>query len=296
MAKVQTLERVRYFPRQLMTAEDMRAEQEYFLERMRRHNRLFHGWGILCGLDVQAAATSDKPWQVRICPGDACSPMGDEVHVAAPVLLDLAQVPGAGGDDCVPCPCPPETPMSGGAPAVSVSYLAVRYLCRPSRPVRTGAADCGCADNGCETSRFRDDFELALLTDLPVPYDAASVTAEQTWLSKLAAGLSGGGGAGGGDVAVAEGAPPRFIAAALTGGGVASLFGLPTPTCPPATVGPWVILATVTGDLTTPPPLPVKSPPSTTAPTAADLNAALQRTLAFDKRRLLPRVQDLLGI
>jgi hypothetical protein len=30
------IERVRYFPRQLMTAEDMRAEQEYFVERMRQ--------------------------------------------------------------------------------------------------------------------------------------------------------------------------------------------------------------------------------------------------------------------
>src|SRR6185312_834979 len=85
------LERVRYYPRQLMTAEDMSAEQEYFVERMRRHNRLFHGWGMLCGLEVQPAATAGQPWQVRVCPGDACCPTGDEVHVPVPVLLALAR-------------------------------------------------------------------------------------------------------------------------------------------------------------------------------------------------------------
>ena len=38
-SKSHSLERVRYYPRQLMTAEDMRAEQDYFVERLRRHNR-----------------------------------------------------------------------------------------------------------------------------------------------------------------------------------------------------------------------------------------------------------------
>lgn len=159
-----SLERVRYYPRQLMTAEDMSTEQDYFVERMRRHNRLFHGWGILCGLEVEPAATSDKPWQVRICPGDACSPPGDEVHVAAPVLFDLARASGPGDDD-LPCPCPPGPPMGSPASDVSVHYLAIRYLCRPARPVRTGHTECGCGESHCETSRYRDDFELMLLPD-----------------------------------------------------------------------------------------------------------------------------------
>ena len=38
------LERMRYFPRQLLTADDMRTEQEYFREKMRRHNRYLVGW------------------------------------------------------------------------------------------------------------------------------------------------------------------------------------------------------------------------------------------------------------
>ena len=42
--------RLRYFPGQLMTADDMRAEQEFLLKKARRHNRFLHGWGVTCGL------------------------------------------------------------------------------------------------------------------------------------------------------------------------------------------------------------------------------------------------------
>ncbi len=37
------LERVHYFPRQLITANDMTAEQDYFRQKQRRHNRFLHG-------------------------------------------------------------------------------------------------------------------------------------------------------------------------------------------------------------------------------------------------------------
>ena len=45
--------RLRYFPGQLMTADDMRAEQEFLLKKARRHNRFLHGWASpavsMCG-------------------------------------------------------------------------------------------------------------------------------------------------------------------------------------------------------------------------------------------------------
>jgi hypothetical protein len=45
-------ERNRYFTGKYMTARDFRGEQEYFLSRHRLHNRVLHGWGIVCGLRV----------------------------------------------------------------------------------------------------------------------------------------------------------------------------------------------------------------------------------------------------
>ena len=68
------LERVRYFSRQLIGAEDMTAEQRYFRERLRRHNRFAHGWGVVCGCDVKPAPLPKKPWRVRVCPGYVLGP------------------------------------------------------------------------------------------------------------------------------------------------------------------------------------------------------------------------------
>jgi hypothetical protein len=45
-------ERNRYFTGKYMAARDFQDEQNYFLSRHRLHNRVLHGWGIVCGLRV----------------------------------------------------------------------------------------------------------------------------------------------------------------------------------------------------------------------------------------------------
>src|SRR4029079_8903991 len=81
-------ERLRYFPRQLLTADDMRTEQHYFREKLRRHNRMLHGWGVVCGLQVVVDPTGGG-LGVSICPGYALGPWGDEICVEEAVPLDL---------------------------------------------------------------------------------------------------------------------------------------------------------------------------------------------------------------
>ena len=54
-AAVPELTRLRYFHGRGLSALDLRREQAYHLERHRLHNRLLHGWGIVCGLDVEVA-------------------------------------------------------------------------------------------------------------------------------------------------------------------------------------------------------------------------------------------------
>src|SRR5262245_3269703 len=84
-----SIERVRYFPRQLLTADDMCAEQEYLLEKLRRHNRFLHGWGVVCGLEVVKPGEQDPKWQVTICPGYALTPQGDEILITDKIKFEL---------------------------------------------------------------------------------------------------------------------------------------------------------------------------------------------------------------
>lgn len=156
------LERVHYFPRQLITASDMTAEQDYFRQKLRRHNRFLHGWGVVCGLEVVAAPTTELPWQVSIEPGYALSPQGDEIYVAEPICFDLARC----GPETIPNPCEPSQPLP--APNRSLRrFLAIRYAECPTRPVRVHPAGCGCDETLCETSRIRDDFAVGCLLEPP---------------------------------------------------------------------------------------------------------------------------------
>jgi len=52
---------VNYFPRQLLTADDMTADQQYFLNKLRRHNRYLHGWGVVCGLEIFGGPDGGEP-------------------------------------------------------------------------------------------------------------------------------------------------------------------------------------------------------------------------------------------
>ena len=53
-------ERNRYFTGKFMAARDFQADQNYFLTHHRLHNRLLHGWGIVCGLEVRHHPDKDK--------------------------------------------------------------------------------------------------------------------------------------------------------------------------------------------------------------------------------------------
>ncbi len=147
------LERLRYFSRQLLSADDMRVEQEYFREKLRRHNRFLHGWGVVSGLLVVVDAKSG-PLALSICPGYALGPCGDEIYVSEPASFDLLPtVQRLAQPSCAH----PEAPgaLESGSWAIEIRYAECQ-----TRPVRTMPAGCGCDDSACEFSRIRDGFEV----------------------------------------------------------------------------------------------------------------------------------------
>jgi len=162
------LERVRFFPRQLLSADDLNAEQHYFREKQRRHNRYLHGWGVVCGCEVRPAPTATRPYQVMICPGYVITPQGDEIMIGAPALFDLATCMVNSDDPCAfarPCP-----PVTRSTPLRQTIYLSVCYKECEVRPVRVSPGGCGCDDVSCDYSRIRDVYEFACL-DCPPPVD-----------------------------------------------------------------------------------------------------------------------------
>jgi IPT/TIG domain len=212
----------RYYPRQLITPDDLTLEQNYFRDRMRRHNRLLHGWGVVCGAlvcPVPSPPGSDwtgpfVPWQVQVQKGYMLGPYGDEIILDCSRTVDLrtAGVSGVTGEPCVDM-VDPWCSQVFTPPEKSTLFIAVKYKQCMTRPVRVQPAGCGCSDASCEYSRWHDGYEIGVLQDCPPCNDSTS---------KLTAGYN------------AQGVPDFE---SLTQGGI--------PDCPDCHCGPWVGLAAV---------------------------------------------------
>ena len=87
-------ERNRYFTGKFMTARDFASEQAYFLDRHRLHNRLFHGQGIVAGLEVVHHHREDcRQSHVIVHPGVALDCCGRELFVHEPQAVQIPLPP-----------------------------------------------------------------------------------------------------------------------------------------------------------------------------------------------------------
>ena len=207
----------RYYPRQLITPDDLTLEQNYFRDRMRRHNRLLHGWGVVCGALVCPATTTNSDgsvsftaWQVQVQTGYLLGPYGDEIILDCVRTVDLrtSGVTGVTGEPCVDAPDPWCSQVFTTPSTTSTLFIAIKYKQSMMRPVRVQPVGCGCDDTSCEYSRLHDGYEIGVLTTCPTcnACDKNVLPAPQ---------------------------PQSLITGAI-------------PSCPDCSCGPWVCLAQVT--------------------------------------------------
>jgi hypothetical protein len=180
-------ERPRYFARQLITPDDMTLEQDYFRNRMRRHNRLLHGWGVVCGALVCPVVKTDGsnatlPWKVVVQPGYILGPYGDEILIDCNVCFDLRTrcLTGVTGEACGESVDPWCSEVYVKPDTNAPLYVAVRYKSVMARPVRVQPMGCGCDDNQCEYSRWRDGYEICVLDHCSIDKDVPGVEVKPT--------------------------------------------------------------------------------------------------------------------
>lgn len=76
-----SFERNRYFYGKLMTVRDFKAEQDYFNGKRHMLNRLIHGVGIVCGLEVSKLNVSGNELSIEFSEGVALDCCGREIVV-----------------------------------------------------------------------------------------------------------------------------------------------------------------------------------------------------------------------
>jgi hypothetical protein len=127
MAELDSLERPRFFTGKLLTTEDLALEQQYFREKLRRHNRSLHGFGIVSGLKV----TTDSG-KIAVDAGMALDCQGNEVVIGTTQLLS----PPASNDNW------------------RHAYVNIRYTEESTDPVATQGV--------VQASMIKESFEIVV--------------------------------------------------------------------------------------------------------------------------------------
>ena len=82
-----SVKRLNYFNHQFLGEQDFKDEQAYHIKMRRLHNRLFHSWGVVEGLEVR----KKDEREITVEPGAAIDKEGREILLSVPARHDLAQ-------------------------------------------------------------------------------------------------------------------------------------------------------------------------------------------------------------
>ncbi len=163
-ADIGSFSRLRYFHGQVLGALDLRTEQGYHVEKNRLHNRLLHGWGIVCGLEV------------RVVPKQDCDPADRDPTASEVIIMPGAAVDCAGNEIVLAHPRPiyldtlfDDADLATLRAAPAVVYLSLCYheiLTDPMRPM----AGCGCDPvPTCEYAHVRESYRICGSLTRPDP-------------------------------------------------------------------------------------------------------------------------------
>ena len=151
--------RLNYYHGMLLTEQDFQAEQYYFREKMKLHNRM-HGYGVVWGLEITSRCTKidGKPvHKIFIEPGFALDCEGNEIIVCHPYQVPIDEKLDQLTDSCQPLnPC-------------TKLLIAIRYCECKSAPQPQYASGCGDEDQQVQFSRIGEGFSVQVLLEDEVP-------------------------------------------------------------------------------------------------------------------------------
>lgn len=148
--------RARYFHGQLLTDRDFREEQIYHNGKRKMLNRMMHGWGVVCGLEI----TPKEGMTITVNEGLALDCAGNEIYVDKPYELNAAEIISA----CKTKPTTTEECAETEAEETENKwYVIIRYQEVPTDPVPVYTPGGGCEEKACDYSRVREGYCIELI-------------------------------------------------------------------------------------------------------------------------------------
>ena len=129
VASIPGLKRLNYLHGQLLSVDDFRQEQGYFLDKLRQHNRAQFEPGVIKGLNI-----SGNGQQVSISPGFALDATGRLIELTVACEFKLPAKTGKWDIvvELVDEQCDPNPTFSGDASADNRQFSAIREVVKIS--------------------------------------------------------------------------------------------------------------------------------------------------------------------
>ena len=141
-------ERLNYFTGRHLAARDFRDEQHYHRSHRFLHNRMLHGWGVVCGLEVREHKQEDcRDRYVEVTPGMAIDCCGREIMVDCAICCGEEQ---------------PEIPWKDYRESHPWLLLCLSYadIGIEPVPVLSSEGDCSTAKTDPRHGRYREGWKL----------------------------------------------------------------------------------------------------------------------------------------
>jgi DNA-binding beta-propeller fold protein YncE len=143
-----------YFTGKLLVERDFTDETRFHMEKLRHHEQLLHGWGVVCGLKVKPhpnEACRDR--FVCLERGFAVDCCGHDIIVREDECLDLFALPEI------------KALKTQGDTEEHKLQLCVRFRECPTEEIPVLYDECGCDDTKCAPNRILESWELGVVLD-----------------------------------------------------------------------------------------------------------------------------------
>ena len=158
---MECFERPRYFPGQLLTNADLEADQRYFIEKNKLHNRHLVGSGVVCGLAVRCGNCDGV---VVVEPGYAIDCCGNDIVLCDPAEFDaIAYLEACRRQEDPDCYSKIRAPQSPCDDEPQEYCLILSYTETLTKPLTAFTRQNGCTPNRCEPSRICEGYRLDLV-------------------------------------------------------------------------------------------------------------------------------------
>lgn len=141
-----------YFTGKLLVERDFTDEQQYYINKLRHHHQLLHGWGVVNGLEViEHDSESCKDKYVFVEPGGAVDPCGREIVIQDTETLELSAFPAI------------QALVAAENENPHNLYIFVCYTECPNEPIPVLYDDCGSEADGTAPNRILESYTFDLI-------------------------------------------------------------------------------------------------------------------------------------